>query len=74
MALRDLSEDTGFHLRIPLCNRCLHRRHRLPGEDGEALTCAVRGNIPLSLLSCEEDDCERFEEDEAQARLFDGLL
>ena len=43
-------------------------------DPGEPLACARREKIPAALLSCEQDDCEDFEEDEKQALLFEGLL
>ena len=74
MAMRDSMEDFGFHLQVPLCNRCVHRRQNLLDDPGEPLSCARREKIPAALLSCEQDDCEDFEEDEKQALLFEGLL
>ncbi len=74
MAMRDILQDFGFHLQAPLCNRCIHRRQNLLDDPGKPLECKRRGKIPAELLSCEQDDCEDFEEDEEQARLFEGIL
>ena len=74
LAMRDSMQDLGFHLQVPLCNRCIHRMQRLLDDPTSPLECRILGEIPPPLLSCGQDDCEDFEEDEGQARLFEGLL
>ena len=77
MAMQDTMPDPGFSLRMPLCNRCIHRESLLlEGAVGpvQALRCRVLGEIPAPLLACEQEDCPDFEQDEEQARLFAGLL
>ena len=74
MAMRDDMKNLGFHLQVPLCNRCLHRKQKLFEENDTGLSCEILGEIPEELLSCSEDDCEHFEEDKKQAILFDGII
>lgn len=74
MAMRDMMEDRGFHLQMPLCNRCLHRKQQLFDDNQTGLSCEILEEIPKELLSCSEDECEHFEEDEIQATLLDGII
>lgn len=74
MAMKDTMKDLGFHLQVPLCNRCIHRKQKLLAENNVGLSCEILDEIPEELLSCIENDCEHFEKDEKQAILFDGII
>lgn len=74
MSMRDTFTDYGFHLQMPLCNRCVHRKQMLLEENNTGLSCEILDQIPEELLSCSEDECEHFEQDEKQSILFDGII
>lgn len=74
MSMRDTFKDYGFHLQMPLCNRCIHRKQTLLKENSMGLSCQILNHIPEELLSCQEDECEHFEQDEKQAILFEGII